>query len=61
MGRPSDALVLDSDAAPPAPDGSTLQIEVLVAGIGLPDALMCQGNYAFNPPLPFTQGQEVVG
>ena len=33
MGRPSDALALDSDAAPPAPDGSTLQLEVLVAGM----------------------------
>jgi NADPH2:quinone reductase len=35
---------------------------VITAGIGLPDAFMCQGTYAMTPStLPFTQGQEVVG
>jgi NADPH2:quinone reductase len=40
----------------------TVHLEVIAAGIGLPDAFMCQGSYALTPStLPFTQGQEVVG
>jgi len=40
----------------------TVLLDVVAAGIGLPDAFMCQGNYALTPQtLPFTQGQEVVG
>ena len=31
------------------------------AGIGLPDALLCRGTYAFSPTLPFVPGQEVCG
>jgi NADPH2:quinone reductase len=34
---------------------------VLAAGVGLPDVLMCRGNYPFTPTLPFTNGQEVCG
>lgn len=60
-GRPSEALVSSPDVAPPEPDANTLRLEVLAAGIGLPDALMCGGSYALTPRLPFTQGQEVVG
>ena len=61
-GRPADALVLNEDVAPPEPGPGTLLLEVLAAGIGLPDAFMCQGSYALTPStLPFTQGQEVVG
>jgi NADPH2:quinone reductase len=29
--------------------------------LGLPDVFMCRGTYAFNPAIPFTPGQEVVG
>lgn len=40
----------------------TVLLEVCAAGIGLPDAFMCQGSYALTPRrLPFTPGQEVVG
>jgi NADPH2:quinone reductase len=60
-GRPSEALEQKSDIRPPAPRDDTVLVEVLAAGIGLPDALMCQGSYVLTPPLPFTQGQEVVG
>ncbi|MEE2663859.1 MAG: NADPH:quinone oxidoreductase family protein [Myxococcota bacterium] len=61
-GRPADALVLNDDVAPPEPGPGTVALEVLAAGIGLPDVFMCQGNYALTPStLPFTQGQEVVG
>ena len=62
LGRPSDALALNEDVAPPKPGPGTLSLDVLAAGIGLPDAFMCQGSYALTPTtLPFTQGQEVVG
>ena len=60
-GRPADALALNVDAAAPEPRAGTVLVDVVAAGIGLPDALMCQGSYALTPTLPFTQGQEVVG
>jgi NADPH2:quinone reductase len=61
-GRPADALALNEDATPPEPREDTLLLDVIAAGIGLPDAFMCQGSYALTPSvLPFTQGQEVVG
>jgi NADPH2:quinone reductase len=61
-GRPAEVLRLESAAEPPVPTPGTLQLEVLAAGIGLPDAFMCQGNYALTPgSFPFTQGEEAVG
>ena len=61
-GRPMDALSLNEDAAPPQPYPGTVQLEVVAAGVGLPDVFMCQGTYHLTPStLPFTQGQEVVG
>ncbi len=61
-GRPADALRLNENARPPEPMPGTVHLEVIAAGIGLPDAFMCQGSYALTPPThPFTQGQEVVG
>ena len=38
-----------------------MRLRVRAAGIGLPDALMCRGSYAFSPTLPFVPGQEVCG
>ncbi|MFP6640896.1 MAG: zinc-binding dehydrogenase, partial [Myxococcota bacterium] len=61
-GRPADALRLNPDAQPPQPSPGTVHLEVVAAGVGLPDAFMCQGTYELTPStLPFTQGQEVVG
>ena len=61
-GRPMDALYLNEDVEAPRPTPGTVHLEVIAAGIGLPDAFMCQGSYALTPKtLPFTQGQEVVG
>jgi len=60
-GSPTDVLELDENAEEPLPGPGTIQLEVLAAGIGLPDALMCNGSYMLTPALPFTQGQEVVG
>jgi len=59
-GPPTDALqrvVLDE----PVPGPGELRLRVRCAGIGLPDALMCRGSYAFSPTLPFVPGQEVCG
>jgi NADPH2:quinone reductase len=61
-GRPADALALNEDAPAPEPREGTILLDVLAAGIGLPDAFMCQGSYMLTPSqLPFTQGQEAVG
>lgn len=61
-GRPTDALRLNEAAHPPQPTRGTVHLEVIAAGIGLPDVLMCRGSYPLTPStLPFTQGQEVVG
>jgi NADPH2:quinone reductase len=61
-GRPEAALQLNENASPPRPRPGTVHLDVIAAGIGLPDALMCQGSYALTPPtFPFTQGQEAVG
>ncbi|MCH2171059.1 NADPH:quinone oxidoreductase family protein [Myxococcota bacterium] len=61
-GSPKDALQLNEDVEPPDPQPGTVLVKVSAAGIGLPDAFMCTGNYALTPSqFPFTQGQEVVG
>jgi len=60
-GRPRDVLQLNERAASPAAREGTVRLQVGCAGIGLPDALMCQANYPLTPSLPFTQGQEVSG
>jgi NADPH2:quinone reductase len=45
----------------PVPGPGEVRLRVRAAGIGLPDALMCRGTYAFSPTLPFVPGQEVCG
>ena len=61
-GRPQDVLHLEASVPEPLPTPGTVLVEVVAAGIGLPDAFMCSGNYAMTPAqLPFTQGQEMVG
>lgn len=60
LGPPIDALrrvVIDE----PVPGPGEVRLRVRSAGIGLPDALMCRGSYAFSPRLPFVPGQEVCG
>jgi NADPH2:quinone reductase len=62
QGRPTDALRLTEAARAPEPRPGTVLVDVIAAGVGLPDALMCQGSYGLTPrSLPFTPGQEVVG
>jgi NADPH2:quinone reductase len=60
-GNPKDVLAINEDLPAPEPYAETVLVEVLAAGMGLPDVFMCQGSYAMTPQIPFTQGQEVVG
>ena len=59
-GRPDDVLEW-SDRPVPTPGPGRLLVRVASAAVGLPDALMCAGSYAFSPPMPFVPGQEVCG
>ena len=59
-GEPSEALEL-VDVPIPEPADGEVRIRVDATAISLPDVFMCRGTYAFNPPLPFTPGQEVSG
>ncbi|MBY0276913.1 NADPH:quinone oxidoreductase family protein [Candidatus Binatia bacterium] len=59
-GAPRDVLQL-VDRDPPAAGPGTLRIRVLVAGVSLPEVLMCRGAYPYKPPFPFTPGHEAVG
>ena len=59
-GPPGDALSRVAFGEPD-PGPGELRLRVRAAGIGLPDALMCRGTYAFSPTLPFVPGQEVCG
>jgi NADPH2:quinone reductase len=61
-GRPRNALSLNEAAPAPEPYPGTILLDVVAAGMGLPDVFMCQGSYHLTPStLPFTQGQEVIG
>lgn len=59
-GRPEEALER-RDVAMPEPGPGEARVRVEMAGLGLPDVFMCGATYAFEPALPFTPGQEVVG
>jgi NADPH2:quinone reductase len=38
-----------------------MRVRVLVAGVSLPEVLMCRDAYAYRPARPFTPGHEVAG
>lgn len=59
-GAPRDVMRL-VDREPPVAGYGTLRIRVLVAGLSLPEVLMCRGTYPFRPALPFTPGHEAIG
>jgi NADPH:quinone reductase len=61
FGEPSDVLKLYENAASFEPGPDQVKVKVEVAGLGLPDVLMCRNNYPLVPPLPFTPSQEAVG
>ncbi|MCU0310879.1 MAG: NADPH:quinone oxidoreductase family protein [Acidimicrobiales bacterium] len=57
---PRDALRL-VEIDEPEPGPGELRLRVHAAAIGMPDAFLCRGRYAFRPPIPFVPGQEVCG
>jgi NADPH2:quinone reductase len=59
-GEPKEVMELGQKAVP-EPGPGEVRIVVKAVGLGLPDVFMCRGTYAFNPQIPFTPGQEVVG
>lgn len=60
LGAPATVLSL-IEATLPEPGPGELRVEVHCAGIGLPDALMCRGNYTLACAPPITPGQEFCG
>lgn len=59
-GEPLDVLGL-VDGEVPDPGPGQARVRVRAAALGLPDLLMCRGEYPLTPALPFTPGQEVAG
>jgi NADPH:quinone reductase len=59
-GEPKEVMELGQKAVP-KPGPGAVRIVVKAVALGLPDVFMCRGTYAFNPQIPFTPGQEVVG
>lgn len=59
-GEPGDVLKLGEKELP-EPGPGELLIQVHAAAFGLPDVLMCKQQYLFEPPRPFTPGQEISG
>jgi len=59
-GAPRDVLAA-AELAAPEPGPGELRVRVRAAAVGMPDAFMCRGSYAFRPTLPFVAGQEVCG
>jgi NADPH2:quinone reductase len=59
-GEPKEVMQLIEKAVP-EPGHGEIRILVKAVALGLPDVFMCRGTYAFQPPMPFTPGQEVVG
>ncbi len=61
FGEPGQVLTLDENAEDFEAGPQQVKVQVEVAGLGLPDVLMCRNNYPLVPPLPFTPSQEAVG
>ena len=59
-GEPEEVLKLVEKEVP-EPGPGEIRIRVAAVALALPDVFMCHGSYPFQPSLPFTPGQEVVG
>ncbi|WP_028104447.1 NADPH:quinone oxidoreductase family protein [Pseudoduganella violaceinigra] len=55
-----DTLVLE-DLPDPQPGPGQVLLQVKAAAVNFPDVLIIQGKYQYQPPLPFTPGNEVSG
>ena len=60
VGAPAAVMKL-VDREPPSPGAGSMRVRVLVAGLSLPEVLMCRDAYPYKPERPFTPGHEVCG
>ncbi len=60
VGAPAAVMEL-VDREPPVPGPGQMRVRVLVAGVSLPEVLMCRDAYPYKPARPFTPGHEVCG
>ncbi len=58
-GGPDALQVLEEEC--PEPKRGDVRVQVLAAGVALPDLLMREGVHPETPPLPFTPGWDLVG
>ena len=61
FGRIDDVLKLVDVPEPAPPPPGCMTVNVLAAGVGLPDVLMTMGTYPLVTRPPVSPGQEVVG
>ncbi|MEJ2370042.1 MAG: alcohol dehydrogenase catalytic domain-containing protein, partial [Gemmatimonadales bacterium] len=58
-GGPDELRVLEEECPEPKP--GEVRVEVLAAGVALPDVMMREGIHPETPSLPFTPGWDLVG
>ena len=58
-GGPEELRVLEEERPEPMP--GEVRVEVLAAGVSLPDIMMREGIHPETPTLPFTPGWDLVG
>jgi NADPH:quinone reductase len=57
---PPESLVIE-EVEPLKPGKGQVVIDVKACGVNFPDALIIQGKYQFQPPMPFSPGSEIAG
>lgn len=60
LGEPGEVLDL-CEVPSPSPGPGRVRLRVGAAACNLPDVLLCRGEYALRPELPFTPGLEAAG
>ncbi|MCS6302108.1 MAG: zinc-binding dehydrogenase [Nitrospira sp.] len=58
-GGPEALQVIEEEC--PEPKHGEVRVNVLAAGVSLPDLMMREGIHPETPPLPFTSGWDLVG
>jgi NADPH2:quinone reductase len=60
VGAPADVMeCVERDSPTPGP--GLMRVKVRVAGVSLPEVLMCRDAYPYKPARPFTPGHEICG
>ena len=58
-GGPEQLKVIEEDC--PEPRKGEVRVQILTAGVSLPDLMMREGIHPETPPLPYTPGWDLVG